>query len=355
MATKANDFLEETTYSISNPKTDVANTDLTSDADYVISGDAMSSITSRLATQSFSSQAGRSTSTCNTASIVSGIARVKVGKNAKERAAGKLMQSHEKSKFIFIANNMTDHDLTRTASSGSDSWPFSSIKKHECVAALYDHSHFKDLNVVFTADDDQPGLRTVMLCAHSTDRGRGIGIYAGKIQANSKKINRQKVHDHELNGNKAAINNPGKHYLFEYDIQQLEYTQFGVASGKAAAIEAIEKFTTFCIGSMPAFTFVVNNLTGYDLTLSEKYERQGSWPLGNIKIGECAVAGFDQLNMSLAARYNACSLSTPLEVYQVSIWRANCVTSILCSKKTATILVFRNLKGKFCITKKMGM
>ena len=53
MATKANDFLEETTYSISNPKTDVANTDLTSDADYVISGDAMSSITSRLATQSF--------------------------------------------------------------------------------------------------------------------------------------------------------------------------------------------------------------------------------------------------------------------------------------------------------------
>ena len=85
---------------------------------------------------------------------------------------------------------------------------------------------------------------------------------------------------------------------------------------------------------MPAFTFVVNNLTGYDLTLSEKYERQGSWPLGNIKIGECAVAGFDQLNMSLAARYTACSLSTPLEVYQVSIWRANCVTSILCSKKT---------------------
>ena len=52
---------------------------------------------------------------------------------------------------------------------------------------------------------------------------------------------------------------------------------------------------------MPSFTFVVNNLTGCDLTLSEKHEVQGRWPLGNIKKGECAVAGFNQQNMSLAA------------------------------------------------------
>ena len=179
-------------------------------------------------------------------------------------------------------------------------------RKNECVAALYDHSHFKDLNVVFTAADDQPGIRTVMLCAHWTDRGRGIGIYAGKTQANSEKISRQKIHDHELHGNKAAIENPGSYYLFGYDINQLEYAQLGVVAGNEAATKAIEEFTTFCIGSMPGFTFVVNNLTGYDLALSEKYEVQGNWPLDNIKKGECAVAGFDQLNMSLAARYTAC-------------------------------------------------
>ena len=72
-----------------------------------------------------------------------------------------------------------------------------------------------------------------------------------------------------------------------------------------AVTEAIQKFTNFCTGSMPGFTFVVNNLTGYDLTLAEKHEMQGTWPLVNIKKGECAVAGFDQLNMSLAARYTA--------------------------------------------------
>ena len=126
-------------------------------------------------------------------------------------------------------------------------------------------------------------------------------------QANSwYTINWQKVHDHKLDGNQAAINNPSTHYLFGYDINQLEYAQFGVAAGNEATTKAINDFTTFSTGSMPGFTFVVNNLTGYDLTLSEKHEVQGSWPLGNIKKGECAVAGFDQLNMSLAARYTAC-------------------------------------------------
>ena len=200
---------------------------------------------------------------------------------------------------------MTDHDLIRSASSGSDSWPFSSIKKKECVAALYDHSHFENLNAVFTADDDQPGLRTVMLSAHLTDRGRSIGIYAGKAQANSKKINHQKVHDHGSKRNKAAIDNPGSYYLYWYDINRLQYAQFGVVAGNEAATEAIEKFNIFSTGSMPGFTFVVNNLTGYDLILSEKYKVEGSWPLGDIKKGECAVAGFDQLSMSLAACYSA--------------------------------------------------
>ena len=79
-----------------------------------------------------------------------------------------------------------------------------------------------------------------------------------------------------------------------------------MVAGDKIVTEAIESFTTFCIGSMPGFTFVVNNLTGYDLELSEKHEVQGSWPLDNIKKGECAVAGFDQLNMSLAARYTVC-------------------------------------------------
>ena len=138
----------------------------------------------------------------------------------------------------------------------------------------------KNLTAVFTADDKQPGIRTVMLYAHWPLVGnRDIGIYAGKTECANPwyKINWQKVHDcdRELNGNKAAVNNPGKHYLFEYDIQNLEFAQFGVAAGKEAAI-AVERFTTFCIGSMPGFTFVVNNLTGYDLTLSEV---QDSWPL----------------------------------------------------------------------------
>ena len=195
---------------------------------------------------------------------------------------------------------------------GGDSWPFSLIKKNECVAALYAHSHFNNLNVVFTAADDKPGIRTVMLYAHWPLVGnRDIGIYAGMTCASQSmilwyKINLQKVHDHKFNGNKAVINNPGKHYLFEYDIQQLEYAQFGVVAEKESATEAVERFTTFCTGSMPSFTFVVNNLTGYDLTLSEKHEVQGSWPLGNIKKGECAVAGFNKHNMSLAAHYSAC-------------------------------------------------
>ena len=132
-----------------------------------------------------------------------GIVRVEAGPEAKDAAAGKLLSSEKlpTSKFIIVVNSMTDNDL---ASSGSDSWPFSFIKKNECVAALYDHSHFENLNVVFTTDDDdQPGLRTVMLYAHWIDHGRGIGIYAGKTQANSKKI-RPKIHDHRSKRNKAA-------------------------------------------------------------------------------------------------------------------------------------------------------
>ena len=237
------------------------------------------------------------------------IARVEAGKDAKEEAVGKLMQFYESCKFIIVVNNRTDYDLTRSASSGGDSWPLSSIKKKECVAALYNHSHFKNLTAVFTADDDQPGIRTVMLYAHWPLVGnRDIGIYAGRTECANPwyKINRRKVHDHESDGNQAAIINPSTHYVFEYDIQKLEYAQFGFHAGNEAATVAVKQFTTFCIGSMPGFTFVVNNLTGYDLTLSEKYEVQGSWPLGNIKKGECAVAGFDQLNMSLAARYTAC-------------------------------------------------
>ena len=240
------------------------------------------------------------------------VARVKAGKLAKETAVTRLLKSSEKSptsKFIFAVNNMTDHDLVRSGSSGGDSWPFSFIQKNECVAALFDHSYFKNLNVVFTADDDKPGLRTVMLYAHWPLMGnRDIGIYAGKTEcANSwYKVNWQKIHDHQLDRNQAAVINPGTHYRFEYDINQLQYAQFGVASGNEAVTEAVDKFTTYCIGSMPGFTFVVNNLTGCDLTLADgKHEVQGIWPLGNIKKGECAVAGFDQLNMSLAARYTA--------------------------------------------------
>ena len=93
---------------------------------------------------------------------------------------------------------------------------------------------------------------------------------------------------------------------FGYDIIQLQYAQFGVVTGKEAATEAIEKFNTFRIGSMPLFNFAVDNLTGYDLTLTEdEVEVQGSWPLGNIKKRECAVAGFNRLHMSLAVRYTA--------------------------------------------------
>ena len=239
-----------------------------------------------------------------------GIVRVKAGKFAKDLAVKRLLKSSEKppSKFIITANNMTDHDLTRSTSSGDASWPFSLIKKKECVAALFDHSHFKNLIAVFTADDDLPGIRTVMLYAHWPLIGhRSIGIYAGWICVKSTKIDRGRVHDHELHGNIAAINNPSTYYVFGYDIIQLQYAQFGVVAGKEAATEAVEKFTTFHIGSMPLFNFVVNNLTGYDLTLTEdKVEVQGSWPLGNIKKGECAVAGFNRLHMSLAVRYTAC-------------------------------------------------
>ena len=163
-----------------------------------------------------------------------------------------------------------------------------------------------------------------MLYAHWPLVGnRDIGIYAGKTECANPwyKINWQKVHDcdRELNGNKAAVNNPGKHYLFEYDIQNLEFAQFGVAAGKEAATIAVERFTIFCIGSMPGFTFVVNNLTGCDLTLSEV---QDSWPLGNIKKGECAVAGFDQFDMSLAARYTACVDQQKKSVSLAGSWPA---------------------------------
>ena len=233
-----------------------------------------------------------------------GIARVKAGKFATV-AAVKLLKSSEKppSKFIITVNNMTDHHLTCLTSSD---WPFSSIKKNECVAALFDHSHFKNLIAVFKADDDQPGIRTVMLYAHWPLNGnRSIGIYAGCTGADSGKVDRRRVHHHKLYGNKAAIEFPGSYYLFQYDINYLQYAQFGVAARKEAATKAIEMFTTFNTGSKPGFTFIVNNLTGYDLTLSETYEVQGSWPLGNIKKGECAVAGFDQFYMSLAARYTA--------------------------------------------------
>ena len=336
MATKADDNIEETTFSTITAATKVKDDRavLCSGDEIMNSGEPRSSTdddsppqpaplhnSGRGSTRSSTRGSGRGSIRSSTRGSgrtrfintynIDGIARVKAEKNAKDEAAGKLMKFSKKSKFIIVVNNMTDHDLVRSASSGGDSWPFSSIKKNECVAALYVHSHFNNLNVVFTAADDKPGIRTVMLYAHWPLVGnRDIGIYAGKTECANPwyKINWQKVHDcdRELNGNKAAVNNPGKHYLFEYDIQQLEYAQFGVVAEKEAATEAVQRFTTFCTGSMPSFTFVVNNLTGCDLTLSEKHEVQGRWPLGNIKKGECAVAGFNQQNMSLAAHYSAC-------------------------------------------------
>ena len=306
MATKADDHIEDPTLSTADTKTAAA-INVSNDRRVMSSGDEIRSTDDDTLPPLRTSC--RVTRTSFNSCKLDCIARVKAGKHAKEAAAGKVLKSSDKlpaSKFIIVVNNMTDHNLVRSTSSGSDSWPFSMIQKNECVAALYDHSYFKDLNVVFTADDDLPGIQTVMLYAHWTGFSRGIGIYAGKTQANSEKINRQKIHDHGLDRNKAAIDNPGSYYLYWYDINQLEYAQFGVVAGKEAATKAIEEFTTFNTGSMPGFTFVVNNLTGYDLTLSEKHEVQGSWPLGNIKKGECAVAGFDRLNMSLAARYSVC-------------------------------------------------
>ena len=306
MATKADDLVE-TTFSTADSK--VAAVNVTNDRRVMSSGDEIRSTDddslahpTPLRTSGRAARPSISTFNC--------IARVKAGKLAKEAAVGKLLKSSEKlpaSKFIIVVNNMTDHELDRSTSSGSDSWPFSYIQKNECIAALYEHSQFENLNAMFTADDDQPGIRTVMLSAHWTDRGRGIGIYAGKTQANSEKINRQKVHDHGSKINKATIDNPGSYYLYGYDINRLQYAQFGVVAGNEAVAEAIEKFTILNTGSMPGFTFVVNNLTGYDLTLTEKYKEQGSWPLGNIKKGECAVAGFNRLSMSLAASYSACA------------------------------------------------
>ena len=318
MATKGDDDIqaEEGTFSVAETKTvvsDDARTALNDDRVMSSSGDEIRSTDDdRLAAAQAALlrnpiRADRPRISTTTESL--GTFRLEAGKNAKDRAAGKLMKSSEKSsntsKFILVANNMTDHDLVRSASSGSDSWPFSSIKKFECVAALYDHSNFNNINVVFTATDDKPGIRTVMLSAHWTERGRSIGIYTGMTQPISVKTNREKIHDHELDGNKAAIINPGSYYIFEYDINQLQYAQFGVPADEEAAAQAVDSFQIFNTGSLPRFTVVIRNLTGHELTLAEKYELQGTWPLGNIKKGECAVAGFDRLYMSLAARYTA--------------------------------------------------
>ena len=310
MATKADDDIqaEEGTFSVAETNTvvsDDARTATSDDRDRSSSGDEIRSTDDSLEKAGLPRNPIRDRSRINSITLDS-IARVEAGKNAKEKAAGNLLKTLKKSKFIIAVNNMTDHDLVRSASSGSDSWPFSSIRKNECVAALYDHSHFNNLNAVFTADDDKPGIRTVMLSAHWMEDGRSIGIYTGMTLPISEKKNRENVHDHELDGNKAAIINPGSYYIFEYDINQLQYAQYGVPADKGAAAQALKSFAIFNTGSMPGFTVVINNLTGHDLTLADgKHEVQGTWPLGNIKKGECAVAGFDKLSMSLAARYTA--------------------------------------------------
>ena len=217
MATKADDQIEDSTTSTVDSKT--ASSNETNDRRVMSSGDEIRSTDDDTEAQPTPPHtAGQVARTNISLCQLDCIARVEAGKLAKEAAAGTLLKSSEKFKFVIVVNNMTKHDLVCSTSSGSDSWLFSLIRKHECVAALYDHSHFKDLNVVFTADDDQPGIRTVMLYAHWTDHGIGIGVYAGKTQAILEKINQQKIHDHELHGNKAAIENPGSYYLYGYMI-----------------------------------------------------------------------------------------------------------------------------------------
>ena len=237
-----------------------------------------------------------------------GIAIVEAGRHAKRNAVSKLLSLKESCKFIFVVNNMTGFNLIRTDSVGGDSWPFSSVKKGECVAALYNQSTISSLAVEFTATGPEPGVRTVVLYASwPTIGSRNIGVFAGK-QAKIYpwyNFHFKKVHDHKWRGNRATICNHENCYVYEYDLKELDYVQFAVPANRGISDMAIESFRVYK-GSLPDFVFVVNNLTGFDLTLEDdQVSKQGIWPLGDIKKGECAVAGCDGMNMSLAAHYAA--------------------------------------------------
>ena len=234
-----------------------------------------------------------------------GIAIVEAGEHAMRYAVCKLLPSIL-CKFIFVVNNMTGYTLTRTDSVGGDSWPFSSIKRGECVAALYNQRTISSLAVEFTAVDPKPGVQTVVLYASwPTIGSRGIGIFAGKNAklCSTHNIRFEKVHDHKWHGNKATICNQGNCYVYEYDLKELDFVQFAMAAHEGILDLAIENFRVYK-GSLPGFVFIVNNLTGLDLTLEDDMVGK-QWPLGDIKKGECAVGGFDETSMSLAAHYAA--------------------------------------------------
>ena len=236
-----------------------------------------------------------------------GLARVPDGDH--DTAIGRLLENSQSAacKFIFSIKNMTKHTLLRTKSKGGDSWPLSDIKKGECVAALYGNSYIIDLTAVFTSDDDEPGARSVTLYANWPKVGaRSIGIFAGKATNTNPwyKVNVKKVHDHAAHGNTATICSRSDYYIFQYNIKELDYAQYAVEANEDADKKVVDDFARFRRERLPDFIFVINNRTEYDLTLEDRVQVQGRWPLRDIKRNECAVSGFDGVNMSVAAHYS---------------------------------------------------
>ena len=235
---------------------------------------------------------------------------VKAENGAAAVAVDKITERHPSSKFIIAVNNMTGYALTRTKSVGKlNSWPFSTIKKDECVASFFDDDSVSiSVCVQYEARDLKPGVRTVALSGSWPVVGyRKIGVFAGK-NADYAWQNLKPVSDcTDAFGNKATIREVNNSYVYEYELTKLGYEQYAVDTqdGDEAIQNALDLLATN--GKMPGFVIIVNNRTEYDLYLEEeKIEKKGSWPLQNVGRKECAIGGLQRkVDMSLAVQYTA--------------------------------------------------
>lgn len=217
------------------------------------------------------------------------------------------MNVTDKPEFVFVVNNLSGYKLRRTGSAGSHgNWPLGDIDEDMCFAAVVDRTHIS-VAVQYTAVEARPGVQAVALAGAKSKHGRSgkrIGIFPGKSAKYAWEQMPVGFDFTDKHGNRALIREKLGGYIYVFEIKSLGYEQVAVKSGDNAVRSAVDLLVSQ-EGKMPRSIFVVNNQSGYDLTCTGKVRDAGTWPLGDVRKGECVAGGCGAKNMSVAVQYAA--------------------------------------------------